>query len=167
VAAALDAEVVLRHTRGERVVPLAEFFHGYLSTASRPEEIVVQIRFPRPAPATGTAFLEISRRHGDFAVVACAAVVSFDDRGRIGDARIALAGVDMVPVRAGVAEALLKGEMAGPELWRAAATEAMRELRPTSDIHATGAYRRHIAGVLTTRALTAAAGAVSAERLAG
>ena len=83
------------------------------------------------------------------------------------DARIALAGVDMVPVRAGAAEALLTGEVPGPQLWEAAGAEAMSDLRPTSDIHATGAYRRHVAGVLTTRALARAAGAVSIERRAG
>jgi carbon-monoxide dehydrogenase medium subunit len=169
VAAALDAEIVLRHSAGERVVPIADFFEGYLTTACRPEEIVAEIRFPPLAPNTGTSFLEISRRHGDFAIVACAAVVSFDDRGQITDARVALAGVDMVPVRARAAEALLTGEWPGPQLWKAAGAEAMVDLGPTSDIHATGAYRRHVAGVLTTRALAAAAGsvAVDIDRLAG
>ncbi len=160
VAAALDAEVLLRGPGGERVVPVAHFFEGYLSTACRPDELVAEIRFPAMARRTGTAFVEISRRHGDFAIVACAAVVCLDDRGRVVDGRVALAGVDMVPVRARSAEALVRGETAGPELWRAAAEEATAGLQPSSDIHATGAYRRHVAGVLTARALAAAADAV-------
>ena len=158
VAAALDAEVVLRDAGGQRVVPIARFFQGYLTTDCRPDELVVEIRFPEPAPHTGTAFVEISRRHGDFAIVGCAAVVALDG-GRVVDARIALAGVDMVPVRAGAAEAALKGETAAPALWKAAAEQAKADLRPGSDIHATGAYRRHVAGVLTARALASAAAA--------
>lgn len=157
VAAALDAEVVLRHSGGERVVPIAQFFEGYLTTACQPGELVAEIRFPARAPRTGTAFVEISRRHGDFAIVACAAVVSLDDDRRVLDARIALAGVDMVPLRARSAEALLMGEVAGADLWKAAAAAAKVGLQPSSDIHATGAYRSHVAGVLAARALAAAA----------
>jgi CO/xanthine dehydrogenase FAD-binding subunit len=142
-------------------VPIADFFQGYLTTACLPNELVVEIRFPAPAPRTGTAFVEISRRHGDFAIVGCAAAVSFDEAGRVTDGRIALAGVDMVPVRARSAEALLKGGTPGPELWQAAAEEAKAGLHPSSDIHATGAYRRHVAGVLAARALAAASGSVS------
>jgi aerobic carbon-monoxide dehydrogenase medium subunit len=167
VAAALDAEVVLRHSGGDRIVPIADFFDGYLTTACLPSELVVEVRFPAPAPRTGTAFVEISRRHGDFAIVACAAAVSFDETGRVIDGRIALAGVDMVPVRARSAEALLIGATPGPERWKAAAEEAKAGLHPSSDIHATGAYRRHIAGVLIARALSAASAAASEARMAG
>jgi carbon-monoxide dehydrogenase medium subunit len=157
VAAALDAEVVLRGAGGERIVPADAFFLGYLTTARRSDELLVEVRFPELPAGSATAFLEISRRHGDFALVACAVVVGIDDDGRVSDARVALAGVDTVPVRARGAEAALVGQPAGPDAWKHAGAETSADLRPGSDIHATGEYRRHVAGVLVGRALAAAA----------
>jgi carbon-monoxide dehydrogenase medium subunit len=158
VAAALDARVVLRRAGGERVVAAEDFFLGYLTTARRPDELVVEVRFPTVAARTGTAFVEISRRHGDFALVACAVAVTLDDGGRVSEARVALAGVDTVPVRGRRAEAALLGRTPGAQAWNEAAAEASADLRPLSDLHATGAYRRHVAGVLIGRALAGAAG---------
>jgi carbon-monoxide dehydrogenase medium subunit len=164
VAAALEAELVLRRSGGERTVTAEDFYLGYLTTARRPDELVVEIRFRAAAAGTTTAFVEISRRHGDFALVACAAALTLDGGGLVTQARLALAGVDTVPLRARRAEAALVGQPAGAAAWREAAAAAASDLRPASDIHATAAYRRHVAGVLTGRALAAAAQSEMAEK---
>src|SRR4051812_36804053 len=72
VARALDAELVVRRTSGERTIPAAEWFDGYLSTTRQPDELLVQVHFPAAQPGTGVAFIEVARRHGDFAIVALA-----------------------------------------------------------------------------------------------
>src|ERR1700746_1180226 len=92
VARALDAEFVVRGQSGERVVPAAEWFEGYLTTSRRPDELLAEVRFPVAAPGTGVAFLEIARRHGDFAIVGLAASLVLSG-GVISDARLAFAGV--------------------------------------------------------------------------
>src|SRR6202451_3533916 len=99
VARALDAELVVRSESGERVIPVAEWFEGYLTTSRRPEEILVEVRFPVAEPGTGVAFQEVARRHGDFAMVGLAASLTLTD-GSITDARLAFSGVADVPVRA-------------------------------------------------------------------
>ena len=99
VARALDAVFVVRGPLGERFIPAAEWFEGYLMTARRPDELLVEIRFPTARPGTGSSFLEIARRHGDFAMVGLATSLTLSD-GAISDARLAFAGVSDVPVRA-------------------------------------------------------------------
>src|SRR5580693_7309943 len=98
VALALDAEFVVRSQSGERVIPAAEWFEGYLATARRPDEILVEVRFPAAAPGTGVSFQEVARRHGDFAIVGLAASLTLAD-GAVSDARLAFSGVADVPVR--------------------------------------------------------------------
>ena len=97
VARALDAEFVVRGRAGERVVPAADWFEGYLATSRRPDEILAEVRFPAAGPGTGVAFLEVARRHGDFAIVGLAVSLTLAD-GVISDARLAFAGVSDVPV---------------------------------------------------------------------
>ncbi len=167
VAAALDAEVVLRRAGGERIVPAERFFLGYLTTDRQPDEVLAEVRFPPSPPGAAAGFAEVSRRHGDFALVACAVMVGVDEGGRVSTARIALAGVDTVPVRARRAEEALLGQAAGPPLWRHAGAESSADLQPGSDLHATAAYRRHVAGVLVERALGGAAARVTGGGVAG
>jgi carbon-monoxide dehydrogenase medium subunit len=156
VALALDATMVLAGPVGRREVAAADLFAGYLTTCIGDDELLAEVRFP-PLPAgAGSAFVELSRRHGDFALAGVAAIVQLDAAGHIAAARLSLSGVGPTPVRAGVAEAALAGERPSEQLFAAAAAEVGRSVQPEGDLHATAAYRRHLAGVLTRRALTLA-----------
>jgi aerobic carbon-monoxide dehydrogenase medium subunit len=156
VARALDAEFVLRGQSGERVVPAAEWFEGYLSTARRPDELLVAVRFPTAGRGTGISFQEIARRHGDFAIVGLAASLTLSGDA-ISDARLAFAGLSDVPVRAAGAEDLLLGERPSAELFDAAARRATDNVDPPADLHGSSEYRKKVAGALVRRGLQAAA----------
>ena len=156
VARALDAELVVRSQSGERVIPAAEWFEGYLTTARRPDEILVEVRFPVAEPGTGVAFQEIARRHGDFAMVGLATSLTLTD-GTISDARLAFSGVADVPVRAAEAESLLVGQQPTAELFAEAARRAATPLDPPADLHGSSDYRKKVAATLVRRGLQAAA----------
>ena len=156
VARALDAEFVVRGRAGERVVPAADWFEGYLATSRRPDEILAEVRFPAAGPGTGVAFLEVVRRHGDFAIVGLAVSLTLAD-GVISDARLAFAGVSDVPVRVAEAEDLLVGERPSAELFAEAAHVATAPLDPPADLNGSPEYRKQIAATLVRRGLQAAA----------
>ena len=156
VARALDAEFVVRSESGQRVIPAAEWFEGYLTTSRRPEEILVDVRFPVAEPGTGVAFQEVARRHGDFAMVGLAASLTLAD-GTITDARLAFSGVADVPVRAVEAESLLRGQQPSAELFAEAASRAAGQLDPPADLHGSSDYRKKVAAALVRRGLQAAA----------
>ena len=156
VALALGAEFVVRGRSGERVIPAAEWFEGYLATSRRPDEILVEVRFPAAGPDTGAAFQEVARRHGDFAIVGLAASLSFTD-GAISDTRLAFSGVADVPVRAADAGEFLAGEQPSPEVFDEAARRATAGLDPPADLHGSAEYRKKIAATLVRRGLQAAA----------
>lgn len=157
VARALDATFrVASRARGERTIPAAGWFQGYFTTALEPDEILLDITFPTAEPNTGTAFLEVSRRHGDFAMVGVAAAVTVTD-GAITAARIALSGMADTPVRATAAEDGLRGATPSPEAFTAAGQAAVEGLSPPADLHGTSAYRSQVGAVLVRRALTQAA----------
>jgi len=154
VMLALDARFQARSATGERSIAAAGFFTGMLETALAPEELLVEITLA-PLPArSGTAFLEMARRHGDYALVGVAVAVTLDEAGRCGAARIALLSVGDGPVLAAQAAGILAGHAPSAELLRAAAhAAATHDIDPPSDIHASTAYRRQLAAVLTRRAL--------------
>ncbi len=156
VARALDAEFVVRGPSGERVVPAAEWFEGYLTTSRGPDELLVEVRFPAAAPGTGVSFQEVARRHGDFAIVGLAASLTLSG-GAISDARLAFAGLSDVPVRAVDAEDLLVGESPSAELFDAAARRATGDIDPPADLHGSADYRKKVAAALVRRGLRAAA----------
>jgi aerobic carbon-monoxide dehydrogenase medium subunit len=162
VARALDAEFVVRSQAGERVIPAAEWFQGYLTTARTADELLVEVRFPAAGPGTGVSFQEIARRHGDFAIVGLAASLTITD-GAISDARLAFAGISDVPVRATAAEDLLAGEQPSDELFDAAAAAATAGLDPPADLHGSPEYRRKVAATLVRRCLRAAADGAGAD----
>ena len=152
----LDVELVVRSQRRERVVKADEFFVSYFSTSLEADELLTEVRFPTLGARTGWSFLEVSRRHGDFAVVAVATVVRLDARGHCESAGVALGGVAETPVRAhSVSQAL-----AGTDPTRVALAKAAElvkgEIQPQADIHASAEYRRHVAGVLVRRTLESA-----------
>jgi aerobic carbon-monoxide dehydrogenase medium subunit len=157
VALAADAELVARSTRGERTIPAGEFFRGVFSTALEPDELLVEVRFPGAPPSTGAGFVELARRHGDFALVGVGASVTRDGDGSIADARLVFIGVGATPMRASEAEAMLRGQSPEPALLADAARHAAERLDPGSDAHASGAYRRRVAATLAERALKEAA----------
>jgi aerobic carbon-monoxide dehydrogenase medium subunit len=156
VARALDAELVVRSKSGERVVPAAEWFEGYFMTARRPDELLVQVRFPTAEPGTGISFGEVARRHGDFAIVGLAASLTLAD-GAITNARLALSGVSDVPVRATAAEDLLMGERPSTGLFDEAAHRATDDVNPPADLNGSSDYRKTVAAALVRRGLQAAA----------
>jgi aerobic carbon-monoxide dehydrogenase medium subunit len=156
VARALDAEFVVRGPSGERVIPAAEWFEGYLTTSRRPDELLVEVRFPAAGRGTGTSFQEVARRHGDFAIVGLAASLTLSE-GVISDARLAFAGMSDVPVRAVDAEAVLVGEVPSAELFDEAAGRATDGVDPPADLHGSSDYRKKVAAALVRRGLRAAA----------
>jgi carbon-monoxide dehydrogenase medium subunit len=156
VARALNAEFVVRGPSGERVIPAAQWFEGYLTTSRRPDELLVEVRFPTAREDTGASFTEVARRHGDFAIVGLAASLVLSG-GVISDARLAFAGVSEVPVRATAAEELLAGERPLAELFDEAARRATEDLDPPADLHGSSDYRKTVAAAVVRRGLRAAA----------
>jgi carbon-monoxide dehydrogenase medium subunit len=153
----LDAEIVAAGPEGERVIPASDFFHGFFTTALRPDEMIVEVRFPEPAPHA--AVQEFARRAGDFAIVSAA--VSLDVRdGKCHSARIVLGGVTDVPLRVAEAERVLEGAEVGREAFEEAGREAAKVIDPPSDIHGDSDYRRDLSAVLIRRALMEAADVV-------
>lgn len=155
VARALDAEFVVRGPAGERVVPAAEWFEGYLTTSRRPDELLVEVRFPTAEPGSGVSFQEVARRHGDFAIAGLATSVTLSE-GAITDARLAFAGMSDVPVRAVAAEDLLVGERPSAGLFEEAARRATGGIDPPRDLHGSPEYRKKVAAALVRRGLQAA-----------
>jgi carbon-monoxide dehydrogenase medium subunit len=153
---ALDGRLTLASPRGPRTVEARAFFRGALTTARAPDELLAEVALPSPPPRTGSCFLEVARRHGDFALVAVAAVTTLDATGTCTRARLALAGVGSMPLRAEAAEALLVGRAGDAALFAEAARVVSEGLEPDSDLHASAEYRREVAGVLTRRALARA-----------
>ena len=157
VMLALDAQFRAKSATGERSIPAGEFFKGMLETALAPGELLVEIAVPRLPASSGTAFLEMARRHGDYALVGVAVVVTLDPRGRCQEAKLSLLSVGDGPVLATEAGKVLAGQSPSEELLRAAGdAAATRDVDPPSDIHASAAYRRQLVAVLTRRALARA-----------
>ena len=163
VVAALGGELVLRSGRGERVVRAADFFVGYLTTATAPDELLTEVRVPVTAAGTGTAFVEMSRRHGDFAIVAVAATVTLDGSGSCTACSLTVAGVGPVPVVIGEAAQALVGVRPGAAHFEEAGRRVALGVEPDSDLHASSAYRKRVAGVLARRALERAARRAAGE----
>lgn len=152
VLTALGGDVTVRGRSGTRVIPASEFFVTYLTTALEAGELLTEVRFPTLPPGAGWSWMEISRRHGDFALAGVGVVVNLRG-GVITDVRIALTGVGPTPVRASGAERLLTGRAPSEGLWVEAADAVRAAVEPDGDIHASAEYRRHVSGVLTQRAL--------------
>ena len=158
VAAALDADLVIASARGRRVVKPSEFFVSYLTTALQPDEVLVEVRLPAAGPGTRSAFVELARRHGDFALVGVALALELDDARACRTARVALVGVGPGPVRAAQAERCLAGRVVTGVVAREAAECAAKEIDPPADLHATSHYRRRLAAALVEDAIRQALG---------
>ncbi len=136
LAVLLDATLEVESAAGRRSIAARDFFRGLFATDLRPGELAVEARFPLPPAGSGSAFIEVARRHGDFALGAAAAVVELAADGSVTASRLALSGFDSVPVRA------------TPDPAAAAA-----HVHPVDDVHAPASYRRKLAETLARRAL--------------
>ncbi|MER5646685.1 FAD binding domain-containing protein [Streptosporangium sp. NPDC002524] len=152
----LRGSVRLERSGAVRDVPAGEFFTGPLESAVAPGELAVSAFFPAPPPRSGTAFREVARRHGDYALAGIAALVVLDDDLRITSATVACVSLALVPLLVDVTEAVGHRPAASAD-WASAAQAVRERVDPETDIHATAAYRRHLAGVLTEQALRDAA----------
>jgi carbon-monoxide dehydrogenase medium subunit len=161
----LEGTMELASAAGGRRVAAADFFLGPLESAVRPGELALAAEFPRPPANSGSAWVEVARRHGDYAVCGLGALVELDGGLRVERARTACISVGPVPVTVDLTDALA-GQPHDAADWAAAGRLAAAAVDPEDDIHASAAYRRHLAGVLTARAARAAA-AHAAARLEG
>ena len=155
MAVLLDAELHIASASGKRKVLAHDFFLGALSVDLGPGDIVTEIVFPKLPKKTGWGFEEVARRSGDFALAAVSATLTVSG-GAIAQARIALTGVGPMALRVANAEALLVGQAPDPKLIARAIDAVRTVITPVTDLHASADYRRHLAGVLTGRALDAA-----------
>jgi carbon-monoxide dehydrogenase medium subunit len=146
-----EAELVATSSSGERVISADGFFRGYFTTALAPEEVLSEVRIPT-APDARSSFLEVARRHGDFALVSAAVVLTLDG-SRVRSARIVIGAVADVPQRAAAAEDVLRGARLDPALAAEAAHQVTAQIHPTADVHASARYRQRVAGVLVERVL--------------
>jgi carbon-monoxide dehydrogenase medium subunit len=151
VCAAVKAKLVIRGTHAERVVDMHEFHQGPYQTAVGPAEMLVEIRVPLAAD-TGSAYLKVDRRVGDWAVVAAGAALTLDDDGRIAQAGLALVAVGG-DITAREAEQALIGEPPTEQVFQRAAQLAQSACEPVTDQRGSADYKRHVVGVLTERVL--------------
>ncbi len=157
VALVLDMRLCAQSTRGTRWIAARDFFLGLFETALLPDELLVEVVIPPLPEATGTAFEEVARRHGDYAMAGAAALITLAGDGTVAACRLAFFSVGDAPVEAPTVAALLRGVRPTPEAIRAAAESVARDIDPPNDIHATAAYRLHLAKVLARRTLARAA----------
>jgi carbon-monoxide dehydrogenase medium subunit len=157
VALALEATMIARGPGGEREVPAADFFVDYLTTSLEPDEILTGVRVPKLGAGWGYRYEKFHRTAQSWATVGAAALVRRSN-GSVAEARIGLTNMGPVPVRARAAEGAAAGVDASRDALRAAAARADEGTDPPGDLHGAPDYRRHLARVLTGRALAAAAG---------
>ena len=153
VARLLEAEIVARSRRGQRVLPASSYFQGTFATALQPDEVITEVRLPVLDSSWRTGFSEFSRRVGDFAIAMTAVAIRLDGR-KIREARIAIGGVEDRSSRCAVAEALLVQGGSAADAAKAVAAA----VKPMEDLHADAAYRKDLVRALTQRALDQALG---------
>ena len=153
----LGAQAVIASSRGERTIPLEEFFLGPGQTVLQPGELLKEIVVSKPPRGSGSFYIRhIPRARMDIAVVGVAAAIRLNVDGTIIDARLALGAVASVPMRATAAETLLRGHSLSDELLQEVGATAAQEAKPIDDLRASAEYRRHLVNVLTQRALRSA-----------
>jgi carbon-monoxide dehydrogenase medium subunit len=156
VCAAHDATVMVAGPNGQREIAFRDFPAGYLTPSIELNEIVTAVRIPLWPAGHKSAFVEFSRRHGDFAIVSAAALLEING-GKITRASLTVGGVAVAPVRATDVENAITGQAPSSELF-AKACESCRAFEAMADIHASAEYRQHLAAVLSRRALERACG---------
>jgi aerobic carbon-monoxide dehydrogenase medium subunit len=162
VLALLGGRIELASTAGRRTVAAHDYLRGPLESDTRPGELAVAASFPLAPPRTGSAVVELARRHGDYALAGVAVTVRLDDDRHVRRARAAFLGVGGVPIVVELTDALA-GQPADALCTDEAAERSRAAIEPDDDVHATAAYRRHLAGVLVARALVDASARASTE----
>jgi carbon-monoxide dehydrogenase medium subunit len=152
----LDGVLHAASRRGERDIPASKFAAAYMTTSLDPDELLAGLSLPLPARGEGYAFVEFARRHGDFAIVACSALLGLSRDGSIASARLAISGLSHAPVRPAAIERALAGQSPAAATFKSAAAEAAK-LEAVGDAYVSAEYRQHLARVLTYRALARAA----------
>ncbi|HUC49477.1 MAG TPA: xanthine dehydrogenase family protein subunit M [Xanthobacteraceae bacterium] len=152
------AEIAVVGKSGARVIAARDFFHGPLMTALEADEIITEIRFPGWPPSRRFGFFEFSRRRGDFALAAAALFYDQDGAGRAHNMHVGAIGVADVPLRLTAVETVLDGRKIDDAAIAEAEAAASAAVDPADDIHASGAYRKALIGVMVERALRSAAG---------
>jgi aerobic carbon-monoxide dehydrogenase medium subunit len=163
IAALLGAKLHAVSHRGQRDIDFPDFTAGYLTTCLAPDELLAGVTLPLPPPGHGHAFVEFARRRGDFAIVACSAWLTLSAEGLIDQVALAVSGMAYAPVRLDEAERALSGRKPDAAAFKAAAAEASR-VEAHDDPFVSGAYRRHLARILTYRALEQAARCAAEQR---
>jgi aerobic carbon-monoxide dehydrogenase medium subunit len=155
---ALDGQIVARSRRGQRKIPVDQFFTGYFETVLEPDEIVTEILLPAQPAGNGTAFLKfLPATQDDYATVSVAVRIALGANGAIAEARVALGAAAMVPVRATAVEAALFGRATDEKTFRDAAPLVLGAIDPIADFRGTAEYKRKMAVVHVRRALAQAA----------
>jgi CO/xanthine dehydrogenase FAD-binding subunit len=156
IVVALAGRLRVQSVKGERWIAASDFFRGALSTALAPDEMLAAIELPIAKPRSGFCFLEMARRRGDFAIAGVACMIEIDYRARCVGARIGLCNAADRPILAAQTCALLIGHTIGASEIKEVAALVQNEIDPAGSIHASKEFQRHIAGVLTARALETA-----------
>jgi carbon-monoxide dehydrogenase medium subunit len=165
LATLFDATFTIAGAAGEREVPWNEFFITFLTSCLEPAEILTGIALTLAPPQAGWSFHEIARRHGDYALAGCGAIVELDAGGdRIASARVALFGVDATPVRLLAAEPAFAGRVPSDAAIDDIAADAAANLEPATDVHGSTAFRRDIARRLIASGIREAATQASQRR---
>ncbi len=150
---AFESEVVVTGPNGTRSIPIDKFFTDTFATALRTDEILTEIRVPKPGPRSGGAYTKLKRKTGDFATVATAAQLSLDANGTLAKVRIGLAAVGPTPVRARRSEDHLRGRAPSADVLGIAARLAAEDSQPTADLRGSEPYKRAMVELYTRRAL--------------
>jgi aerobic carbon-monoxide dehydrogenase medium subunit len=156
IVVALAGRLRAQSVKGDRWIEAADFFVGALTTALEVDEMLTEVELPVAPPRSGACFMEVSRRRGDFAIIGVACTVRLDEDGRCAEARIALCNAGDAPVLAREVSESLAGQPLGATEIGEAASRVQGEIDPGGSIHASKEFQRHLAAVLTTRALTTA-----------
>ena len=152
IAMAMDATLTAASVRGRREIRMADFPAGYMTPSLQPDEMLVAVQIRPWARGHGYAFEEYARRHGDFAIVAAAVLISLDAQGVVDRVSVTLGGISAMPVRVSEAERVLLGSRAQAAALAAAAA-CCKAVPASTDSHVSGWYRQHLAQVLCARAL--------------
>jgi CO/xanthine dehydrogenase FAD-binding subunit len=156
IAVALGARFHIRSTKKERWCNASDFFVGALTTDLQPDEMLIEIELPFSKPSTGSCFIEVARRRGDFAIAGVAAVITLGQLEECANVRLALCGVGETPIDASSAADVLAGFALTEDAIRGVAASVQKMVDPSGSVHATADYQRHVAGVLIERALKTA-----------
>ncbi len=153
VSRVLNAEMRIVGSDGEKLIEAEDFFITYLTSVLEPSEILLDIRIPKLNKDCGWSFVELSRRSGDFAIVAVAVILIMDEKGVCREARISLGGVEATPIRAEEAESYLAGKVVDGTILKTAGKLATENIDPESDYHASAEYRENMVEVMVIKGL--------------